>query len=67
MDLMSQLHRMDKAEVLEFVKNCQDSKSGGFSPTLHHDPHLLYTLSAVQVMTVSMTTQTSSVVVLFRC
>lgn len=48
MDLMGQLHRMNKTEVLEFVKSCQHA-SGGFSPTLHHDPHLLYTLSAVQV------------------
>ena len=48
MDLMGQLHRMNKAEVVEFVKSCQDP-SGGFAPTEHHDPHLLYTLSAVQV------------------
>ena len=67
MDLMSELHRMDKPEVLQFVKNCQDPKSGGFAPTLHHDPHLLYTLSAIQVTTVSMTTQTCLVVVVFRC
>ena len=49
MDLMDQLPRMDKQGVLQFVKGCHDSKSGGFAPTLHHDPHLLYTLSAVQV------------------
>ncbi|CAI8048861.1 Geranylgeranyl transferase type-2 subunit beta [Geodia barretti] len=49
MDLMGQLHRMNKAEVVEFVKSCQDP-SGGFAPTEHHDPHLLYTLSAVQVL-----------------
>lgn len=49
MDLMGQLHRMGKDEVLEFVRGCHDDKSGGFAPTLHHDPHLLYTLSAIQV------------------
>lgn len=50
MDLMGQLHRMNKGEVIEFVSACQHS-SGGFGPTLNHDPHLLYTLSAVQVRT----------------
>lgn len=49
MDLMGQLHRMNKEEVLEFVRSCQDEESGGFAPTLHHDPHLIYTLSAIQV------------------
>ena len=49
MDLMGQLHRMNRSEVIEFVKSCQHPTEGGFSPTLHHDPHLLYTLSAVQV------------------
>lgn len=48
MDLMGQLHRMSKGEVLAFVRSCQHS-SGGFIPAPHHDPHLLYTLSAIQV------------------
>ena len=48
MDLMGQLHRMNKDEVLEFVQSCRHP-SGGFSPAPNHDPHLLYTLSAVQV------------------
>ena len=50
MDLMGQLHRMNKPEVLGFVKSCQNP-CGGFGPTEHHDPHLLYTLSAIQVYT----------------
>ena len=50
MDLMGQLHRMNKSEVVEFVKSCQ-RPSGGFGPTENHDAHLLYTLSAVQVDT----------------
>ena len=48
MDLMGQLHRMNKNEVIEFVSSCQHS-SGGFGAALNHDPHLLYTLSAIQV------------------
>ena len=49
MDLMGQLDRMNRSEVIDFVKSCQHPALGGFSPTLHHDPHLLYTLSAIQV------------------
>ena len=48
MDLMGQLPRMSKEDVLAFVRSCQHP-SGGFSPAPHHDPHLLYTLSAIQV------------------
>ena len=50
MDLMGQLHRMDKEQVLEFVCACQSAEDGGFGPALHHDSHLLYTLSAIQVV-----------------
>ena len=48
MDLMGQLHRMNRDEVIKFVCSCQHD-SGGFGATLNHDPHLLYTLSAIQV------------------
>ena len=48
MDLMGQLGRMDKQGVLEFVKSCQHP-SGGFGPNPDQDPHVLYTLSAIQV------------------
>ena len=53
MDLMGQLHRMSKDEVIDFVQKCQDPETGGFAPTLHHDPHLLYTLSALQVSVIA--------------
>ena len=53
MDLMGQLSRMNKEEVLEFVKACQHH-DGGFGPTLHQDSHLLYTLSAIQAREASM-------------
>lgn len=48
MGLMNKLDKMNKEEVMEFIKACQH-ESGGFSASLNHDPHLLYTLSAVQV------------------
>uniref|UniRef100_A0A8V0ZQH0 Geranylgeranyl transferase type II subunit beta n=1 Tax=Gallus gallus TaxID=9031 RepID=A0A8V0ZQH0_CHICK len=47
MDLMGQLHRMNKEEILAFIKSCQH-ECGGISASIGHDPHLLYTLSAVQ-------------------
>lgn len=48
MDLMGQLHRMNREEILVFIKSCQH-ECGGISASIGHDPHLLYTLSAVQV------------------
>ena len=48
MDLMSSLDKMNKVEVIEFVKKCHH-ENGGFSASTGHDPHLLYTLSAIQV------------------
>ncbi|NXS45878.1 PGTB2 transferase, partial [Balaeniceps rex] len=49
MDLMGQLHRMNKEEILAFIKSCQH-ECGGISASMGHDPHLLYTLSAVQIL-----------------
>lgn len=48
MDLMGQLDRMNREEILTFIKSCQH-ECGGISASIGHDPHLLYTLSAVQV------------------
>ena len=48
MALMNELDKMDRDEVIEFVKSCQH-ECGGFSAAVDHDPHLLYTLSAIQV------------------
>lgn len=48
MDLMGQLSRMNREEIIEFIKSCQHD-CGGISASTGHDPHLLYTLSAVQV------------------
>jgi len=48
MDLMGNLTDMDRDKVIKFLKNCQH-ESGGFRPVEGHDPHLLNTLSAIQV------------------
>ncbi len=38
-----------KQEIIELIKACFHS-SGGISPAVGHDPHLLYTLSAIQIL-----------------
>lgn len=35
-------------EIFEYITSCENN-CGGYSPAPGHDPHLLYTLSAVQV------------------
>lgn len=51
MDLMGQLPRMNRQEIIDFITACQH-ECGGISASIGHDPHLLYTLSAIQVTTV---------------
>lgn len=49
LDLMGKLEQADKQRVLEFIGQCQ-SDCGGISASMEHDPHLLYTLSAIQIL-----------------
>ncbi len=48
--LMDELVVYDRQEVVDYVMSCQDVESGGFGGHVGHDPHLLYTLSAIQVL-----------------
>jgi geranylgeranyl transferase type-2 subunit beta len=48
LDLTNSLERIDRSEIIDFLKRNQCG-SGGFSPCDMHEPHLLYTLSAIQV------------------
>lgn len=50
LDIMGQLDRLDRKSIIDFVKRCQCATSGGFAPCEGHDPHMLYTLSAVQIL-----------------
>jgi geranylgeranyl transferase type-2 subunit beta len=36
--------------IVEWVLRCYDAKSGGFGGNIGHDGHLLYTLSALQIL-----------------
>lgn len=49
LDLMGKLDSTRTDEILEFIAQCQ-SECGGISACIGHDPHMLYTLSAVQIL-----------------
>lgn len=53
LDLLGRLNVFEsrKNEIVEFVKSCR-CDNGGYSPAPLHDPHILSTLSAVQVLAV---------------
>lgn len=50
LDLMKSIDLYDKKYIVNFVKSCFNS-DGGFSPAPNHDSHILYTLSAIQILT----------------
>lgn len=50
LDLMQQLEKLDRKSIVEFIKKCQCPTSGGVAACEGHDPHMLYTLSAVQIL-----------------
>jgi geranylgeranyl transferase type-2 subunit beta len=39
-----------KPSIVDFVLSCHDAKSGGFGGNIHQDGHILYTLSAIQIL-----------------
>ncbi|KAK4878838.1 hypothetical protein RN001_011344 [Aquatica leii] len=50
LELVDKLQTLPQAEVVLFIKKCQDEDTGGISACINHDPHLLHTLSAVQIL-----------------
>ncbi|KAJ8430243.1 hypothetical protein Cgig2_009421 [Carnegiea gigantea] len=49
LDLLGKLQVVNQDEVISWIMECQH-ESGGFGGNVGHDPHVLYTLSAVQVL-----------------
>ncbi|KAI8922086.1 terpenoid cyclases/protein prenyltransferase alpha-alpha toroid [Powellomyces hirtus] len=49
LDLMNHKDDLNRDDVIAFVLSCQN-KDGGFGGSVEHDSHLIYTLSAVQIM-----------------
>uniref|UniRef100_A0A0E0LWT2 Geranylgeranyl transferase type II subunit beta n=1 Tax=Oryza punctata TaxID=4537 RepID=A0A0E0LWT2_ORYPU len=50
LDLLHKLHAVEADEVIEWIMSCYHPESGGFGGNVGHDAHVLYTLSAVQVL-----------------
>ncbi|XP_031099252.1 geranylgeranyl transferase type-2 subunit beta 1 isoform X3 [Ipomoea triloba] len=49
LDILGKLDVVDQDEVIPWLMQCQH-ESGGFGGNIGHDPHILYTLSAIQVL-----------------
>ncbi|KAM7257938.1 hypothetical protein ACFE04_013679 [Oxalis oulophora] len=49
LDLLGKLDTVDKDEVISWIMQCRH-ESGGFAGNIGYDPHMLYTLSVVQVL-----------------
>ncbi|EOY19312.1 hypothetical protein QUC31_006172 [Theobroma cacao] len=49
LDLLGKLDTVNADEVISWIMKCQH-ESGGFAGNIGHDPHILYTVSAVQVL-----------------
>jgi len=41
---------MNSDDIVEWVMTCFDESVGGFCGNVDHDPHMLYTLSALQIL-----------------
>lgn len=50
LDLLHSLEATDRDFITDYIQKCYHPSIGGYSPSPNHDPHLLYTLSAVQVL-----------------
>lgn len=46
---MGEADKLPRQEVIDFVLSCQHP-SGGFGANVQYDPHLHYTLSALQIL-----------------
>ena len=49
LDIAGKIDLLDKKEITEFCNKSWHDKIGGFSAAPGHDPHILYTLSAIQL------------------
>ncbi|XRB03716.1 geranylgeranyl transferase type-2 subunit beta [Pycnococcus provasolii] len=52
LSLIRKTNAMDTNALVEWVASCQHSDSGGFGADTNHDAHILYTLSAVQILAI---------------
>jgi geranylgeranyl transferase type-2 subunit beta len=59
-DVILMRTRADEEEICEFVNECFDSKTNLFSASIKHDGHVLYTLSAIQILVLLVLKEESS-------
>ena len=52
LDIMNASQCMEKNKVIEFLKDCFHDECGGYGSSPGHDPHIIPTLSAVQIATI---------------
>lgn len=52
LELLDKSDLLQSDEIMQFIRDCIND-DGGISPCIGHDPHLLYTLSAVQVINIT--------------
>ncbi|KAJ3478411.1 hypothetical protein NLI96_g9774 [Meripilus lineatus] len=50
--VMDHKDALNRDEMIEFVMSCWDEEAGGFGAHPDHDPHILPTLSAIQILTI---------------
>lgn len=51
LDLLDKKDGLPKDGLIKFIKACHN-EDGGFSGNIGHDSHLLYTLSAIQILAI---------------
>lgn len=49
---LKSLDTLSRNDIIEFIKQCYDTRSGGFGAYPQHDAHILSTLSAIQVLAI---------------
>jgi len=52
-EVQMKLNHPPETSIVSFVMDCYDPESGGFGGNIGHDAHLLYTLSAIQILALS--------------
>lgn len=51
--IMGRPDELPRDELVKFTMNCWDTESGGFGAAPGHDPHMLFTCSAIQILAMS--------------
>jgi len=49
LSVMKKVDKSHKRQFMDYILQCVHEESGGVSPCIGHDPHILFTLSAVQI------------------